>query len=211
MTLARRPADAGISDSQVYVGWMNESGLGVKQDYTEAMNWYRKAADQNNAQAENNIGRLYRNGLGVNQDETEAVSWFRKAAGKGNKDATTNLLALYAQGKVPGGPSEATMPIMPMCADKATQVCVSAPQPIHQPEPEYSKQAREAKYQGTCVIALVVEPDGSASHVSMISGLGMGLDEKAIEAVKAWTFKPAMKDGKPVRVAIAVEVEFHLY
>jgi TonB family protein len=88
---------------------------------------------------------------------------------------------------------------------------VSPPRPIYQPEPEFSEEARKAKYQGICTLALVVGADGRPSNIHVQSSLGMGLDEKAIEAVKNWRFEPAMKDGHPVAVAIAVEVDFHLY
>jgi periplasmic protein TonB len=88
---------------------------------------------------------------------------------------------------------------------------VSAPRPIYSPEPEFSEEARKAKYQGTCVLGLVVGPDGRPSNIHVLSSLGMGLDEKAIQAVKTWRFEPAMKDGHAVPVEIAVEVGFHLY
>ena len=88
---------------------------------------------------------------------------------------------------------------------------VSPPRPIYQPEPEFSEEARKAKYQGICTLALVVGIDGRPSQIHVQSSLGMGLDEKAIEAVRNWKFEPAMKDGHPVAVAIAVEVDFHLY
>jgi TonB family protein len=88
---------------------------------------------------------------------------------------------------------------------------VSAPKVIYQPDPEYSEEARKAKYQGTCVLWLVVGPDGRPRDIRVSRTLGLGLDEKAIEAVKTWKFEPAMKDGKPVAVQINVEVDFRLY
>lgn len=188
--------------------------LGVSQDYAEAMKWYLKAAAQDDAQAEFNIGHLYQQGLGVNRDNTEARNWFRKAAAKGNSDAIKDLLSAYGQEKVPGAgaaqpPANLTQ-MTAICNEKTTQSCVSPPQVIFHPGPEYSKEAREAKYQGTCIVGLIVEADGSTSHVTLISGLGKGLDEKAVDAVKTWKFKPATKDGKPVASQIAVEVDFHL-
>jgi TonB family protein len=88
---------------------------------------------------------------------------------------------------------------------------VSAPRAVFTPDPEYSEEARKAKYQGTCVLWLVVGPDGRPRDIKVSRTLGLGLDEKAIEAVKQWKFDPAMKDGKPVAVQISVEVTFHLY
>jgi protein TonB len=88
---------------------------------------------------------------------------------------------------------------------------VSPPRPIYQPEPEFSEEARKAKYQGVCTLGLIVGTDGRPTNIRVLNSLGMGLDEKAIETVRTWKFEPAMKDGHPVRVEIAVEVDFHLY
>ena len=88
---------------------------------------------------------------------------------------------------------------------------VSAPKAIFSPDPEYSEEARKAKYTGTCVLWLVVGPDGKPRDIKVARSLGLGLDEKAVEAVKQWKFEPAMKDGKPVAVQINVEVDFRLY
>jgi len=88
---------------------------------------------------------------------------------------------------------------------------VSAPRAVYAPDPEYSEEARKAKYQGTCVLMLIVGPDGHPRDIRVARSLGLGLDEKAMEAVKQWKFDPALKDGKPVAVAISVQVEFRLY
>ena len=88
---------------------------------------------------------------------------------------------------------------------------VSAPRAIYQPDPEYSEEARKAKYQGTVVLWCVVGPDGRVKEVKIQRSLGLGLDEKAIEAVKTWKFEPSRKDGAPVAVQINVEVNFRLY
>jgi TonB family protein len=88
---------------------------------------------------------------------------------------------------------------------------VSAPRALFAPDPEYSDEARKAKYQGTVVLWVVVGPDGRPHDVRVQRSLGLGLDEKAIEAVRQWKFEPARKDGSPVAVQINVEVNFRLY
>ena len=88
---------------------------------------------------------------------------------------------------------------------------VSAPKALDTPDPEYSEEARKAKYQGTCVLWLIVGPDGKPRDIKVARALGMGLDQKAIEAVRNWKFEPAMLNGKPVAVQINVEVNFRLY
>jgi periplasmic protein TonB len=88
---------------------------------------------------------------------------------------------------------------------------VSAPRALQTPDPEYSEEARKAKYQGTVVLWLIVDPNGHPQNVKVARSLGMGLDQKAIEAVRQWKFEPAMKDGRPVAVQINVEVNFRLY
>lgn len=89
---------------------------------------------------------------------------------------------------------------------------VSAPVPLNQVEAEFSDEARRAKYQGVCLISLIVDAQGNPQNPRVVRTLGMGLDEKALEAVRKYKFKPAMKDGKtPVPVMITVEVNFRLY
>lgn len=89
---------------------------------------------------------------------------------------------------------------------------VSAPVVIHAVEAEFSDEARRAKYQGVCLISLIVDAQGNPQNIRVARPLGMGLDEKAIEAIKQYKFKPAMKDGKtPVPVMITIEVDFRLY
>lgn len=88
---------------------------------------------------------------------------------------------------------------------------ISAPQAISSPDPGYTDEARSAKKQGTCVLKLIVDSTGHPRDLRVVRGLGFGLDEKALEAVRQWRFQPALKDGRPVDVQISVEVEFHLY
>jgi protein TonB len=88
---------------------------------------------------------------------------------------------------------------------------VSAPQVIFQVEPEFSEEARKAKVAGNVLVNLWVDTNGNPSHVHVIRGVGMGLDEKAVEAVKQYKFKPAMENGKPVLVELNIEVNFQIF
>jgi periplasmic protein TonB len=88
---------------------------------------------------------------------------------------------------------------------------VSPPIPLNKPEAEFSEEARKAKFQGTCTVGMVVGADGVPRQIRVLSSLGMGLDEKAMEVAAKYRFKPAQKDGHAVAVEIALEVDFHLY
>ncbi len=88
---------------------------------------------------------------------------------------------------------------------------VSGPQLIFSPNPEYSEEARRAKYQGVCILSLIVDAQGNPQRVQVVRHLGKGLDKKAVEAVKQYRFKPAMRHGEPVAVEVNIEVNFRLY
>jgi len=88
---------------------------------------------------------------------------------------------------------------------------VSAPRPIFDPDPEYSDEARKAKFQGNVELFAVIGPDGRPRDLRVIRSLGMGLDQKALDAVWKWRFAPAMKDGHAVAVQVSIEVAFRLY
>ena len=87
---------------------------------------------------------------------------------------------------------------------------VSQPVPIYKIEPEYSEEARKAKYSGTVLLSVIIDANGNTRDIHVVRPLGLGLDEKAIEAVSKWRFRPAMKGGHPVAVQAQVEVNFRL-
>ncbi len=88
---------------------------------------------------------------------------------------------------------------------------VRPPAVIYQVDPEFSEEARKAKFSGNVQVALIVDERGLPTHVRVERGVGMGLDEKAVEAVRQYKFKPAMENGKPVPVEIYVEVNFQIF
>jgi TonB family protein len=88
---------------------------------------------------------------------------------------------------------------------------VSPPLVLFAPEPEFSEQARQQKVAGNVLVYLQVGPDGLPTHVRVLRGIGMGLDEKAVEAVRQYKFRPAMENGRPVTVEMNVEVNFQIF
>ena len=88
---------------------------------------------------------------------------------------------------------------------------VEGPVIIYQPEPEFSEEARKAKFMGVVTVSLIVGADGKPQNVHVTRGVGMGLDENAVAAVKQYRFKPATENGKPVAVYLNVEVNFEIF
>jgi protein TonB len=88
---------------------------------------------------------------------------------------------------------------------------VSAPVVVHSVEPEFTAQARAAGFQGNVSIQLIVDAQGNPQNVHVIRHLGMGLDQKAEDAVRQYRFKPAMYEGHPVAVQLIIDVAFHLH
>jgi TonB family protein len=98
------------------------------------------------------------------------------------------------------------------CGDLyATGNGVSMPRAIYSPEPEFSEEARRSKYQGEVTLLATIGADGRTRDLLVVRSLGMGLDEKAIAAVRTWRFEPGKKDGRPVAVQMNIIVSFHLF
>jgi protein TonB len=88
---------------------------------------------------------------------------------------------------------------------------VSSPELIYKVDPEFSEEARKAKFMGIVLVNLIVDQNGQPQNVHVLRGVGMGLDEKAVEAVKQYRFKAAREAGKPVAVELNVEVNFQIF
>jgi len=87
---------------------------------------------------------------------------------------------------------------------------VTPPQLIYKVEPEFSEDARKAKHQGVVVLSIEVDASGNVRNIRVLQSLGLGLDEKASEAVTRWRFRPGLFDGKPVATEATVQVNFQL-
>ena len=86
----------------------------------------------------------------------------------------------------------------------------TAPQLLYKVDPEFSEEARKAKFSGVVVLAIEVDANGRATAFRVIQGPGLGLEEKAIDAVKQWRFRPGLQDGKPVSTSAIIQVNFRL-
>jgi protein TonB len=87
---------------------------------------------------------------------------------------------------------------------------VSAPVVVHRIDPEYSEEARKARFEGTVLLAAIVRRDGRVEVLNLLRSLGFGLDQNAIDALRKWRFRPGTKDGQAVDVRLNIEVSFHI-
>ncbi len=88
---------------------------------------------------------------------------------------------------------------------------MAPPKAIYAPDPEYSEQARKRKIKGTVTMSVTVGTDGLPHDIKVENKLGYGLDEKAVEALSHWKFRPALKDGQPYETHIYIEMSFKLF
>ena len=87
---------------------------------------------------------------------------------------------------------------------------VDVPRCIACPVPSYSERGQASKVQGSVVLSVVISEDGRIETIAIVKRLGVGLTQKAIEAVSQWRFKPATKEGQPVQVFVPIEVTMRL-
>ena len=99
----------------------------------------------------------------------------------------------------------------PEVADRDEKDKVRPPRATYTPEPEFSEEARRARFQGTVVMKILINKAGDVVRVKLERALGMGLDQNAMEGVKRWRFEPAIHNGQPVAVEMTIEVAFNLY
>jgi protein TonB len=88
---------------------------------------------------------------------------------------------------------------------------ISPPVVLSQPDPQFSEEARRKKIGGSVLVYLQVDREGNPINVRVVRGIGYGLDEKALEAVRQYHFRPAMENGHPVVVEMNVLVNFQIF
>lgn len=89
---------------------------------------------------------------------------------------------------------------------------ISSPVVVSERKPAYTRAAMEKKIQGAVELSTIIDTEGKPTEVKVVKSLDAeyGLDENAVNALKAWRFKPAVKDGKPVRFQASIEMTFVL-
>ena len=95
---------------------------------------------------------------------------------------------------------------LPSCGEKNPPPCATPPRLVDAPSPSFTAWPEDKS--GVCVLSAIVELNGKTSNIRVVKSLSVGQDRLAIEAVKKWKFKPALKDGKPVAVRISLEVRY---
>jgi TonB family protein len=124
------------------------------------------------------------------------------------KGARFRLLFLY---NLPSTPDRPACNSLKPSTQKKAGGSIKAPKVLYEADAEFSEAARKLKYQGALTLGLTVTPDGTPAEVCLERGLGNGLDENAVAAVRKYRFQPATEDDKPVSVRISVEIAFRLY
>jgi TonB family protein len=98
--------------------------------------------------------------------------------------------------------------VQPTSARDSAPKTISAPQAIHDPDPNYTKEAKSHSIQGRSLLTTVIDAAGTPTQIAILDPLGMGLDEEAVAALQRWRFQPAMLNGKGIAVEIRVAIEF---
>ncbi len=170
-------------------------------------------------------------GHGLDEKAVEAVKQYRFKPATENGVPVPKDINIEVDFKIMDSPDAKAVAVMPPSAPVAPVAApaesapaeyngepvrkvgggVTAPKVIQTSEPEYSKEAKKAKFKGIVLVNLIVDANGLPQNVHVVRGVGMGLDQKAIDAVKQYKFKPAMQDGKPVPVELNVEVNFQIF
>ena len=153
-------------------------------------------------------------GLPVPVAETVVVTLYACMAEKknsfGQQTDQVRLWSLPEQNAIPLQKPTETDEIALLGALEKVGGRVSVPVIVHSVVPEFTDEARRAKYWGVVLVSIIVDAQGMPRDLHVVHPIGMGLDQKAIEAVKKYRFKPAMKDGKPIAVPVKIEINFRL-
>jgi len=157
--------------------------------------------------------KLYQGALAIQDPKSaeaaitmEVYGQFLRKQGRADQAGEMDTRAAAIQAANVPSPVSHTGPLV----YKASSAGVRAPSLVSKVEPEYSEEGRAAGLEGTIIVGVVIGLDGMAHDARILRGLGLGLDEQAVEAIQQWRFKPGLKDGQPVPVAATIEVNWRL-
>ncbi len=197
----------------------------IRKDFAKAMQYFEQAkhADSTQAglsmmwmavvrQAEQNINEadaLFRGAIALQDPNSPDAAVTRKVFAQflrqqGREEEAGELERSSAASPNPRPNATPTAGVYRIGGD------VKPPVLIEKKEPEYTEEARLAKLAGTSVLSVEIWPDGLAHNPRIVRSIGLGLDEKAIDAIRQWRFRPGTKEGQPVAVAATIEVNFKL-
>jgi TonB family protein len=218
-------AEQGDVNAQIKLGDAYVSGANVAKDYEEAVKWFSKAAEQGNIFAQIQLTSIC---SVFQKDYVKAYMWIEVATDSIShaKQAGQN----YPISIVEGTRQRISPKMTPTQIAEArrwagewkskhpnffskTQTVPkkTAPVPLIQPNPPYTEKARIAGVEGSVLVTCIVRKDGLVDSCKVIRGLGLGLDESAVNTIAAkWRFKPATLDGVAVNDQIGIWVSFNL-
>jgi TonB family protein len=205
------PKGPSAGPATTWLAVLRASDAGGAGDAETLFQQALRLEDPNSLDAANTLN-LYARFLTLQNRQSEAEPLLAQAAAITKTRFAgfpTDLPTFRAITRGPGGD---VMPPQQAQASSALKVGngVTAPRLLYKFEPEYTEEARAAKWQGTVLLFIEVTPDGIAENIRVLRSAGLGLDEKAVEAVKRWKFAPGAKEGVPVTVQAQIEVNFRL-
>jgi TonB family protein len=190
---------------------------GVTKDPRLAKYWLTSAAEAGSKPAALYLTKWYSGEGGGAVDTARAAAWARLGTDKAANLTADQLSTVPAAGQQPATPAPATNPTEVQsdagsAPDKLMHIGggVQRPIVIQTVPPVYSPEARAAKFSGEVLLYLWVDKNGNPLHIRVVKGVGMGLDENAVEAVRKYKFKPATLNGEPVVVDLYIKVNFQI-
>ncbi len=190
------------------------------RNYDEARHWLQRASDMDPGNVEFRID--YANVLirmNKNKEADAVLELALKMAHTPEQTAAVENI-LQTERRLEGERSrvqrQGLMPIAGTAhANSGAAIAGNSPaeteaQGLYTPAPDYTEEARRARLEGVCGVSVIIGTDGRTSHIFVTKKLGMGLDEKAVEAVRTWTFEPARRNGRPVQTHMTLSVQFKL-
>lgn len=185
------------------------------KNYVEAQQWMEKGLQLEPGNVEMRIDQAnLQMRMNNNKDAIHTLELALKLAHTPEEVAALENVLQYArryQVERAKLQNKVSLQLTPVGGQSAKTVGMTPPRAIYSPQPEYTEEARAAKREGNCVLSLLVGLDGKPSNIVVSKKLGMGLDQKAVEAVRKWKFEPARQNGRPILGRLTLTISFKLF